>query len=75
MENPLCELCLLEGITKAGEDVHHLDSPFKYKDNPDKVSELAFDPDNLMTLCKQHHSAIHNGKLNINDYAIQRTNY
>lgn len=67
IKNPLCELCLKEGISKEGEDVHHIVSPFKYKSNLDKVRELAFNKDNLMTLCKEHHSAIHSGKITIND--------
>ena len=55
--NPLCELCLEEGIIKPAEDIHHIISPFScdplYKDY------YAYDFDNLLSLCKEHHSKIH----------------
>ena len=51
--HPLCELCLQQGITKVGEDVHHLFSPFIFG------VKYAFDPYNLITLCKQCHGLLH----------------
>lgn len=59
-EHPLCELCLEEGIITAGEDIHHIISPFKNKD-PEYVERYAFDINNLKTLCKKHHAELHNG--------------
>lgn len=50
--NPLCELCLLKGKVTQTEEVHHI-IPFDV--NPD----LAYDYDNLMSLCSECHSKIH----------------
>ena len=47
--NPLCIDCLSDGITKEGQEVHHI---IDHKGN----RTLFFDPDNLATLCKSHHS-------------------
>lgn len=63
MEQPLCEMCLKEGKTKLGEDVHHIIS-FLSTNDPNKRKQLAFDYNNLMTICKYHHQLIHNGEKN-----------
>lgn len=49
--NPLCELCLKDGLYTAGQEVHH---KIKLKDRPD----LRDDPSNLQTLCKSCHSKL-----------------
>ena len=48
INNPLCEDCLLEGKTIQVQEVHHI-IPIEVR--PD----LAFDYDNLMSLCVEHH--------------------
>ena len=60
-DNPLCELCERKGITRLADDVHHIQS-FMDVDDPDERRTLAFDIDNLMSLCDECHSGIHNGK-------------
>ena len=62
MEFPLCEVCLMEGKSTLGEDVHHLIS-FVGVSDPVQRDKLAFDSNNLLTVCKYHHSQIHNGYL------------
>lgn len=57
MVNPLCELCLLEGKITPAEDIHHKDSFINYEGN--KRLEVAYDFDNLMSLCKQCHQKLH----------------
>ena len=47
--NPLCEDCEREGRVTLTEEVHHI---VGIEVNPD----LAFDYDNLMSLCVHHHS-------------------
>lgn len=59
MKDPLCEMCLQKGITTPGIDVHHIIS-FLSTDDPIKRVELAFDYDNLMSICKQCHQKEHN---------------
>lgn len=64
-EQPLCEMCLKEGKTTIAEDVHHIES---FMSTDDKVLRLAlaYDYENLMSICKTHHQMIHN-KSNRND--------
>lgn len=47
--NPMCEDCKGEKRTTAAQELHHIK---KVKDRPD----LRLDPDNVMGLCKSHHS-------------------
>ena len=56
--NPLCELCQQEDRT-VPEDVHHTVS-FMSTDDPVQRVALAYDFNNLMSLCKQCHQRIHN---------------
>ncbi len=58
--NPLCEICLREGRTTPAEDIHHIRS-FMQTDDEALRYELAYDYDNLLSLCKQCHQKIHNG--------------
>lgn len=60
-DNPLCEVCEKKGITKMADDVHHIQS-FMSVDNPEARKALAFDYDNLMSLCDECHSEIHKRK-------------
>ena len=55
--NPLCEVCLTKGIVKPAIDVHHINSFMNYSDN--KRLQLAFDYNNLQSLCKECHSEKH----------------
>ena len=57
MKQPLCELCQLRGITTLATDVHHKDSFLNYNDQ--KRVSVAYDPDNLMSLCKPCHAELH----------------
>ena len=59
MEHPLCEICLALGKTTPAEDVHHKDSFLNYSGYMQQVK--AYDYNNLMSLCKQHHSELHAG--------------
>ncbi len=61
MLDPLCEMCAKEGRVTPAEDVHHIRS-FMATDDPMERARLAYDPDNLMSLCKRCHQAIHNRK-------------
>lgn len=53
-ERPICEECLNKGgPLKPSQEVHHI---VKVQSNPN----LAFDPANLMALCKECHLEIEN---------------
>lgn len=57
--NPLCEMCLKDDKVVPAEDIHHVVS-FRSTDDPAQRNFLAYDFDNLMSLCKQCHQAVHN---------------
>ena len=57
MKQPLCELCLARGKTTLAIDVHHKDSFLNY--NGQKRYQMAYDPENLVSLCKQCHRFLH----------------
>lgn len=61
-EYPLCEVCLLEDKTTLAEHVHHLKS-FMKANNPNERDELAFDTNNLLSVCHNCHNSLHNGDL------------
>lgn len=61
-EHPLCEICVMEGKTTLGEDIHHVHSFMDAKDIYER-DRLAFDSNNLITVCKICHSRLHNGDL------------
>lgn len=57
--HPLCELCLIEGRSKAAEEVHHK-IPFSTGRTYDEKWNLLTDKDNLMSLCQDCHHKLHN---------------
>lgn len=65
VEQPLCEMCLKEGKITIAEDVHHIQSFMSTDDKVLRIA-LAYDYENLMSICKIHHQMIHN-KSNRND--------
>ena len=52
----LCQECLKKGIIRQGEAVHHI-----VEITPDNVTDpnIALNPDNLVTLCRECHKAKH----------------
>lgn len=59
MQHPLDELSLLSDRVEAAEDVHHVLSPFEYGKTSQQIIILMLDPDNLISVTKQHHGIIH----------------
>lgn len=57
--SPLCERCLKMGKTVPADDVHHVVS-FMSVDDPYERRRLAYDYDNLMSLCRACHNDLHN---------------
>lgn len=56
--SPLCELCKLDGIMSAAQEVHHMIPVESVKDT-DKMERLMFDMGNLQSLCHDHHVEVH----------------
>ena len=59
MQNPLCEICLQNNIITSAVDVHHIQSFVNIFD-PLRRKEIAYNFDNLQSLCKVCHQKIHN---------------
>ena len=60
-QHPLCELCQREDKVVPAVDVHHIISFMSTNDHL-KRKCIAYNPDNLMSLCKECHQKIHNEK-------------
>ena len=58
--NPLCEECEKRDRITPVDDVHHIVS-FMSTDDPLERLRLAFDFDNLMSLCDECHAKKHAG--------------
>lgn len=56
--DPLCEECNKTNKVTAVEDVHHIIS-FMSTNDPIERSRLAFDYNNLMSICKECHAKKH----------------
>ena len=56
--DPLCEECSKDNKVTAVEDVHHIIS-FMSTNDPIERSRLAFDYNNLMSICKECHAKKH----------------
>ena len=67
MKKPLCEKCLENGIITPAQHVHHITSFMRGRTNEEKI-ELLLSEDNLMSLCVNCHTDIHNKKKNNNNH-------
>ena len=59
-DSPLCEICREKGIIKPAVDIHHIVS-FMTAIDDIGMKSLAYDYNNLMSVCKECHQFIHNG--------------
>jgi 5-methylcytosine-specific restriction protein A len=60
--NPLCEECEKRNRVTPMREVHHK-KPFDTGRTPDEIQELAFDYDNLVSLCDPCHDEAHKNLL------------
>ena len=67
MSNPICEICWKDGKVSPTEEIHHIKPILSGKDEL-QMMDIAYDYDNLISLCKECHHKIHNNKLNLNQY-------
>jgi 5-methylcytosine-specific restriction enzyme A len=56
--NPLCEICLERGVNTPAVEVHHKVS-FMTTDDPIDRYNLAFDIDNMQSVCRHCHDVLH----------------
>lgn len=59
MQHPLCEECLAKGIVTKAEEVHHI-KPILTGNNELEMQTLAYDGNNLKSLCSKCHHELHN---------------
>ncbi len=57
-ENPLCEVCKSNGFINSAHCVHHI-TPIESARTKEEMKHLAFDPNNLQSLCDKCHADIH----------------
>ena len=69
--HPLCEVCNAHGMIIAAEEVHHKTPFLSGETNEDKVN-LLLDYENLMSVCKQCHTALH---IKRDRYKMKRVDY
>jgi 5-methylcytosine-specific restriction protein A len=62
MNHPLCERCQSKGKITPAIDIHHRISFMTVEDDLLKMKAIAFDYDNLESLCKECHQKEHNQK-------------
>lgn len=60
-DQPLCELCLREGRVRAADEIHHVVSFMSVPEGAGRTA-LAYDWDNLMSLCSECHRRVHSGR-------------
>lgn len=58
MAHPLCAVCMERGIITAARDVHHI-YEISNADNDLEAKDIAFDANNLISLCMACHSRYH----------------
>ena len=58
IRNPLCQVCDSKGRTTLTEQVHHIKPISAGVDDIEKTN-LAYDPDNLLSICIPCHQEIH----------------
>lgn len=56
--HPLCEECLKRDIIKPTEEIHHI-KPILTGKTKLEMESLAYDPNNLIALCKECHHKQH----------------
>jgi len=56
--DPICELCLKEGVVTPADEIHHLQIIGSGINDEDKF-RLLLDPLNLCSCCSRHHDVFH----------------
>lgn len=66
VKQPLCEECLKRGTIKAADQVHHK-RPIERALSFEEMEILAYDSNNLESVCQECHKNIHNHMGSHND--------
>jgi 5-methylcytosine-specific restriction protein A len=57
-EDPICEECAKHGLTSITQEIHHR-IPFEIMRTADEIELIAYDYDNLVSLCTPCHKEAH----------------
>ena len=60
-KHPLCENCLIHNIVTPAKEVHHIREISNGTSN-EEMMDIAYDSNNLMSLCISCHHAIHTNR-------------
>ena len=71
--HPLCQMCEREGRIRLAEEVHHV-RPIESVNDEIVMKRLAYDPDNLMSVCRECHHKIHANLMSHSKKAVQENN-
>lgn len=66
VNNPICEMCAKEGRVTATEEIHHV-KPVESGRDETEMRRLAYDYNNLQSLCKACHARVHAREQPTND--------
>lgn len=58
LNNPICEICESQGKVVQAQEIHHI-IPFEIYNEVEDIERLAYDYDNLISLCIEHHKKLH----------------
>lgn len=72
-QQPLCEVCNKEGRIRLAEEVHHI-TPIESMSDAISMERLAYDPDNLMSVCRECHHKIHADLMTHSKKAVRENN-
>ena len=69
-QHPLCEMCEQEGRIRLAEEVHHI-RPIESMSDAISMERLAYDPGNLMSICRECHHKVHAELMSHSKKAVQ----
>ena len=70
---PLCQMCEREGRITLAEEVHHI-KPIESTNDVTSMQSLAYDPTNLMSVCRECHHKIHADLMSHSKKAVRENN-
>ena len=71
--HPLCQMCEKEGRITLAEEVHHI-RPIESMNDAISMQSLAYDPTNLMSVCRECHHKIHAALMSHSKKAVRENN-
>lgn len=72
-KHPLCQRCEEQGRLRLANEVHHI-IPIESVSNQQSMQTLAYDANNLMSVCRQCHHEIHAEMQSHTKHAVKENN-